>query len=144
MDAKSGSPKPEANLATDAVKTFGAPGKPRPGSLRALLPRPSLRSFTKVIQNKKALHRKAEGYTDHFGASPSHRSWSPLGRDSARATHTNMYIRNGRLEQDTSTSLRIGHFYFAVTKPWQKPIRPVTTLCYSAPLCYTAQSCATL
>ena len=68
-----------------------------------------------MIQNKKALHRKAEGYTDHFGASPSHRSWSPLGRDSARATHTNMYIRNGRLEQDTSTSLRIGHFYFAVT-----------------------------
>jgi hypothetical protein len=58
-----------------------------------------------MMQNEKALHRKAEGHTDHFGASPSHRSWSPLGRDSVRAPHINMHIRNCQSEEDISTSL---------------------------------------
>jgi len=67
------------------------------------------------MQNGKALRPKSKGSPITHGAIRRIGSGHPLRRDPARVLQNNMHIQNRRSEPDLSTSLRIGHFYFAPT-----------------------------
>ena len=65
-----------------------------------------------------------EGLADHARSHPSHRLWAPAQARPRARYQNNMHIQNRRSEPDLSTSLRIGHFYFAPTNA-RKVLRPV-------------------
>jgi hypothetical protein len=103
------------------LKTKGKPGNSSPASSRFLYPRPPLRDLTKVdaIQKQNPPTSVGGFAAVYFGASPVASALDPrLGRDPlADRFHTNMPYSSAWSKPDISTLQRIGHFYFALTRP---------------------------
>ena len=95
---------------------FGSPGKPQPGGPRIYVQGRCSGTHRSDGKMKKPSDQRIEGLLPiTYGAVRRLGLGHPLRRDPERVTHTNMRIRNDRSKPDTSTSLRIGHFYFAPT-----------------------------
>ena len=99
---------------------FGSPGKSQPGGPRIYVQGLGSGTHRRDGKMKKPSDQRIEGLLPiTYGAVRRLGLGHPLRRDPEPVTHTNMRIRNGRSKPDTSTSLRIGHFYFAPTGPRQ-------------------------
>ncbi len=104
--------KPSANRTLTADN--GAPGKPSPAIFAF-----TVQDLCSGTHHRDATMKKlfvaVKGLPITYGAVRRIGRRHPLRRDPARVPQHNTYIRSRRSKPDISTSLRIGHFYFAPT-----------------------------
>ena len=104
--------KPSANRT--ATADIGAPGKPSPAIFAF-----TVQDLCSGTHHRDATMKKPfvalKGLPITYGAVRRIGLGHPLRRDPARVPQHNTYIRSRRSKPDISTSLRIGHFYFAPT-----------------------------
>src|SRR5258708_17519281 len=102
-------------------KAKGKPGNDGPASSRCIYPRPPLRDFTTIdgLQKQNPPTEVGGFAAVYFGASPVASALDlRLGRDpSADPFHSNRPSSSAWSKPDISTLQRIGHFYFALTRP---------------------------